>query len=76
MTELEKAKAEHRKYVSMGMNIRAALITVTGRIKELTDLYTSRAYSEEFYNALIKERQRLNIESSAMHAVIREMEGK
>jgi len=64
----------HRQYVAMGMDIHAALATVTERIKILTDLYTTRAYSAEFNAAVIKERLLLQVESSAMHAVIREMQ--
>ena len=74
MNALEKAKAEHRKYVSIGMDIRAALVQVTAHIRALTELYENRHYSKTFRDALIAERDRLNIESSAMHSVIREGE--
>ena len=73
--DIREAMKAHRQYVAMGMDINAALATVTERIKILTDLYTERAYSAEFNTAIMKERLRLQVESSAMHAVIREMKG-
>jgi hypothetical protein len=73
--DIREAIKVHRKNVEMGMDINAELATVTEKIELLTVLYTARAYSAEFNAAIMEERLRLQVESSAMHAVIREMKG-
>lgn len=74
-TELKKAIEAHRRYVSMGLDIRAALANVTANLTALDNMKQSRTYSNDFCEAIQAEINRLNIESSAMHVVIREMEG-
>lgn len=73
-TELDKAISKHREYVKMGLNTQAALNEVTKQLKSLREIIESRRFSETFNTAVNAEIHRLNIESSAMHVILRKAE--
>lgn len=72
--KLNEAISNHRKYVSMGLDIKQALVSVTEQLKQLHAMREARTFSNEFRSAMQAEIERLNIESSAMHVIFKEIE--